>query len=133
MKNFGGADGEFVQSGIARSDGAIAICDSYDGLVEIEIAKPHSADNCAVRSALDALRDRFASVVQTHGNCWRAAVNWQISSAQPASGIQPDATSACTSRSGPRSLRERLLEFFASSVPGRLSRFFFPPFPGSPP
>src|SRR6201987_1825776 len=116
MKNFGGADGEFVQSGVARSDGAIAIGDSDDGLVEIEIAEPHSAEHCAVRSALDAASDRFASVVQAHGDCWRAAVNWRISSAQPFSEIELDATSACISRFGPRSLRERLFEFFASPV-----------------
>ena len=64
-KNFRGADGEIVQSRIARSDCAIGIGDSDDGLFKIAVAKTDSAKHGTVWSALDAVRNRAASAIQT--------------------------------------------------------------------
>ena len=60
-QRFRGARGQIVQAGVAGSDGAVAVGDADDGLVEIAVAESDRAQHGAVGSALDALGDEAAS------------------------------------------------------------------------
>ena len=58
--------GEIVQARVAGRDGAVAVGDADDGLVEILVAKAHGAEHGAIRSALDSLSYEPASFIHTH-------------------------------------------------------------------
>ncbi len=62
-QGFHGRCGQIVQAGIAGGDGAVAVGDADDGLIEIGVAKAHRAKHRAVGSAFDALGDYLASCV----------------------------------------------------------------------
>src|SRR6202050_2624589 len=64
-KNFCGAYGEVVQTGVAGSDVAIGVGNADDRLFKIDVAKADGTKHGAVRSALDTVRYRAASAVRT--------------------------------------------------------------------
>jgi hypothetical protein len=67
-EHFCGADCKFIQSSVTGSDRAVAVRDPDDWLVEIGIAKADSAQHSAVGSALNTLRNHFASDILAHGD-----------------------------------------------------------------
>jgi hypothetical protein len=68
VQNIDGSKSQIIQADVARSDGAVAVCDADNRLFEIGIAETDGSEHRPIGCSLDAVSDDLASLICIHAD-----------------------------------------------------------------